>query len=177
MHDQYPVDHHKPADARTAFEYLKQKDIEEQDGIVFQGSDFFDPLRPIRSGNTTHYAFLTHYEPHENGLASSRIMMADLEEGRPVGFGQIFALRNREGETIQRPYVVYTETEPAERNRGLGRARLIALNTYAIEQLGQTLSSSDNILPEATSVWRGLVRDGLAEEWNGRFRFREVAEG
>lgn len=171
MHDQYPIDPLNPAEAQVAFAYLTHKD-EAEGTDVFQGSEYFDPLPPIHDGPLTHYTFEINYEPNDEGVAAVRLMMADMEGDQPVGFGQVHALRNREGEIINSPFLVYTETEPDKRKLGYGRARLIALNSLTVERFGQALRSSDNIEPDAKSIWQGLLRDGLVEERGDRFRFK-----
>jgi len=91
------------------------------------------------------------------------------ESGHLVGLG-IIKLVEDGGVYADMPFVDWTKTMENLR-QGRGRRRLIIMNEISKLLFGQTLSSSNNMKPEAESLWANLVHDDLAVPTHDRYRF------
>ncbi len=151
--------------AGQALAYL-QTISENDDLAMFDNANKVLSLGTVEGEGVMHHTFAVESTIQSTGGRSVGLLIADYVHEKPVGYGQIGYFEDVAGNILYMPFVVYTETSEAQRNKGYGRERLLAMNKMSLQYLGISLRSSEigTISPEQHSIWQKLVNDGIAEQ-------------
>lgn len=145
----------------------------------------FDSLMTLHHDNEQITYFAGHDKTYPANDRTERLIYAvDTDEsGHIIGNGEVrLALTDTRSYFLNKPFVGNTITAEGYRRQGLGRRRLLAMNAASLFVHSLVLHSDTLRRPEASSIWRKLVKDGLAESYfepgvnpelpaNSRFKF------